>query len=65
MKFVIRKVGTTWFLACGSGKGKGKTLIEWTTVAKATRFEDYGSAAIRAQKLGLEATAIMVEAVPQ
>lgn len=65
MKFVIRKVGSDWFLSCGSGKGKGKKLIEWTTVAKATRFDDYGSAAIRAHKLGLEATAIMVEAVPK
>jgi hypothetical protein len=65
VKFVIRKVGSDWFLACGTGRGKGKKLIEWTTVAKATRFDDFGSAANRAQQLGLDAQTIMVEAVPQ
>lgn len=64
MKFVIRKVtdqpspSGNWFLVCGKGR-----RFEWASIAKATRFDDVGDAAIRAEKLGLRATDITVEAV--
>lgn len=62
MKFIIRKVEqaslVSWYLVCGKGK-----RFEWATAAKATRFDDVGAAALRAEHLGLAAHAIMVEAV--
>ena len=60
MKVVIRQNTTGLYLRCGKGKN-----FEWEpAIELATQFDSIGEAALRAQRLGLDARTIGVEWVP-